>query len=288
MWGNSTQAVSTTGSNDATCPGQQSVSMYQAPADLPNQTADDGHPAAGQKHNRKLILIVAVVVGVTISLILILSLVLWWRYRQQASKPKPRGGIWDDDSPGVQDALTGASGVGELGQMYQHTSPSQAMSFDNPTPFSTYPGHDGSTSPLLRQTHVAADVYHPSMVSSSSGYTMTPSSSHYSASSTSRAPMTVLSPAQRKAIEARGERQTRELVLSVAGSSDNLSSVYSQLPSGAAPPTKAGWYDESSSQPSVIVQHLDGGSGAVQELPPPYIGDPIRQSDREPTDGTLR
>ena len=99
--------------------------------------------------------------------------------------------------------------------------------------------------------------------------------------------MTALSPAQRKAMEARVERQPRELVLTVSGSSHNIASVYSQLPAGAAPPTKTGWYEEQTSQPSVIVQHIDGGTGGVQELPPPYIGNSNQRPDAQ-NEETLR
>ena len=91
--------------------------------------------------------------------------------------------------------------------------------------------------------------------------------------------MMAFSSAQRKAMEARAERQPRELVLTV---SENMSSVYSQeLPAGAAPPTKGGWYEERASEPSVIVQHIDGGTGGVQELPPPYIGNSGQRPDAQ-------
>ena len=52
----------------------------------------------------------------------------------------------------------------------------------------------------------------------------------------------------------------------------------SQLPLGAAPPAAPTKLQEAmmtvDPQPSVIIQHLDGGAGGVQELPPPYIGEP--------------
>ena len=64
---------------------------------------------------------------------------------------------------------------------------------------------------------------------------------------------------------------------SVASSSRG-SPMPSQLPLGAAPPIEPLKHQEAmmsvEPQPSVIIQHLDGGAGDVQELPPPYIGEP--------------
>ncbi|KAK7679061.1 hypothetical protein QCA50_018005 [Cerrena zonata] len=283
MWGNSTQAVSTTGSKDVICPGQPSISEFQTPPDQPNNSQPNDHKPTNEQghHHTTTIVIIAVVVGVTVPLLIILGLAYWWRRRQtrKARNNQPRDGIWDNGNAGthVQHAVAGATGIGELGEMYQQTSPSLSPGFSSYgplTPTPTYPDHDNSTNPLLRQKYFAAntDPYHSSsVISSSAGYTS--HSSVYSNATSSPVPLGGFSLAQRKAIEAAmGERQPRELVLSVSGPSDNPSSVYSQIPSGAAQPTKAGWHDEANPQPSVIVQHLDGGSGAVQEVPPPYIG----------------
>ena len=208
---------------------------------------------------------------------------LWWRSRRQTQKNQPSRGIWEDENTGMQQTLTGAAGARDFSQLYQ-PSHSRTLSYDTATPYaySTYLGQESSANPLLPQMHSTSNVpstSYPSATSSSTGDRIASSSSDYSTTTSSGAPITALSSAQRKAVEARAERQPRELVLTV---SENMSSVYSQeLPASAAPATKGGWYEERASQPTVIVQHVDGGTGDVQELPPPYIGNSGQHPDTQ-------
>ncbi|KAK7679060.1 hypothetical protein QCA50_018004 [Cerrena zonata] len=218
IWGNSTQAVTTTGSSDPTCSGQESVSTFQTPPNQPNNNNqpnnDGGKSTDGPKHSRSTVAI-GVVVGVTVPLLIILGLVYWRRHRRQAQKNQPRVGIWDDDDTGAhaQDALIGATGVGELGEMQQHTSPSHSYNISSseyPTPYPTHTNRhaDSSTTPLLRQTYFIAnpDNYRSSILSSSAGNTSLSSDS--SNATSSRVPLTALSPALKEGYRSRWREST--------------------------------------------------------------------------------
>lgn len=200
-------------------------------------------------------------------MLVIASAAFWWWRRRKLRNDHSRG-IWDGQDTVVRawDAPASTPGSGQT-EMREATSPPFSHSASSKS-FTSYPGNlpsGGYTVPLLQ---LSSSGRSPS--ESTSG---APTSGDYSnvvvssLGSPSTTPELQLTPAQRKALEARGERFS---ALRPQGSSTSLR----HLPPGASPAVTPGMNLGSLDpdvQPDIIIQHRDGGSGVVQELPPPYI-----------------
>ena len=186
-------------------------------------------------------------------------------------------GIWDGQDTVVRawDAPPSASGSGQT-EMREATSPPFSHSPSSKS-LTSSPGTvptGGFTVPLLQSSSGRSPSdYYPGSGSSAGG----PASGDFSnvnVSSLGGAASSVadLTPAQRKAIEARGERFSS---LHPQGSSTSLrhqAASGSHLPPGASPAVTPGYGSlDPDVRPDIIIQHRDGGSGVVQELPTPYI-----------------
>lgn len=205
------------------------------------------------------------IVGVVALVCLLTALGLWyWRRRRTQSK-----GVWDN-----QDILGNAwespsTSAAERHPMYQTSSMPSSV-------------------PLLGEPNFAgtsSDIFSPTISPFVTGMSGSPSSSN------PNIPIIVTtsdsSPSRSKMVEAQNEQNMHRHPSSA--SSSQLPSSSSQIPSESVPPSTPGAYDqppESDVRPSVIIQHLDGGSGGVQELPPPYMD--RSNSDSSPTEGPVR
>ncbi|KAK7679062.1 hypothetical protein QCA50_018006 [Cerrena zonata] len=245
-WGISTGSVDTTGSDSTVCPGASIVQSKSQPSQ--SATPNDDPPS-----HVNIGLIVGIVVGVTVLMCFILALSFWHWHRRRESNDTQRG-VWD-----TRDVLAHAWDPPSPPSAERHPTMYEGSSLPSSVPLLTRSIYTAGTS----------DVFSP--MSLISGSTSGPSSSNLGittvASSTS---------SRARALESQGIRQNWHSPGSFASSSQG-SLTLSQLPPGAAAPlTSMKHYKavESDTGPSVIIQHLDGGSGGVQELPPPYIGQP--------------
>ena len=223
------------------------------------------------------------------ALFIFLASLLWWRYHQRSRRRQlqasSRGDI-DKDTPSK--AAEGTN-IGGFNRSHERPPPSHPRTLPwnapIPTPYTKHSAYDGSTSPLLSRAYRDPDtpkttntpnMHHPSSSSSSMGYAIPSSSSEYSTATSSRGPA-IQFPSMPNVIEL-PEKRPPEVILTVSGSYSNFPSVY-QLPAGAAPPTKTGWYEDQIPGPSTVTQPVVRQADNTQELPPPYIGGSNRLLD---------
>ena len=295
VWGISTPIVPKIGSVNNVCPVQPSLSTSESPTSSissesptssgPNNDHNDhnGKPpqgnAGGQKNNHETIIIIATIVGVVVILLIILGILLWWRSRQPTQKLRRNGRI--SESPVLRDVPTRRN-VGEFGEVYERSPPSRSriLPWDAPTSYSSYPSSGDSASPLLRnsvQVMNTSNMHHLPSPPSSATYTTTPSSFDFSDPTPSRIPLVSQSSSHGIGIDI-PEKKTGELVLTMSGSFVHPSSNFSQLPAGAAPPTRTTKQYGESSRSNPVVRQIDPTSNS-QELPPPYLAGPSNQSN---------
>lgn len=242
MWGVSTRDVSTFGSNDTSCPGSSIVQSKSQPSTAPDSPT---HINIG--------LIVGITVGVTVFMCIILVISFWYWHRRRGMN-EARTGVWD-----TRDILANAwdppsPPSTERHPMSERSPPQSSAPFFSP---STYTG-------------VSSDVFSPlSLISDISGPASSSTPNLTTVASTSD-----LSSSRIRTAGPQNLRPNWHRYGSSASSSQG-SLTLSQLPLGAAPSLASRKHEKalgSDAHPSVIIQHLDGGTGGVQELPPPYIG----------------
>ncbi|KAI0075009.1 hypothetical protein K474DRAFT_1459379 [Panus rudis PR-1116 ss-1] len=281
QWGIATKTIHTFGSTDYDCPGLESNSKTKA--EVQQQAADAAAQLEAQRRQRRTRLILGIVLGITLPLIAIAAVVYWW-WRRRKFLTDPSRGIYDGQDANVRawnptppppDPASGFVGYGgaEMREGVPHpisTTPSSKSLSSYPTNL----GGGGYTVPLMSHAYsqsAPSDVYTPTG-STSGAVTMSGdySTSQWMSAGGSGSPGGALSPemspARRKAIEARAERVSSYPSTSLAGSSS------SPLPPGASPASNPSFHSyDPEVRPDIIIQHRDGGSGVVQELPPPYV-----------------
>lgn len=190
-------------------------------------------------------------------------------------------GIWDgqDINPRAFDPPTILTAEDQVEEMREvGCLESNSLSDSKLSPYGSSNTH--SSLPLLhsRSHSTSEPPLTPTTVSAEAGSTSLTSRPSYTSSAGQSAARNA---EQRKAHEARLESQRRKP--SYQGSNPSLRSQrnYPGLPPGALPPLTPGssgvaQHAISSTldpdvQPDIIIQHRDGGSGVVQELPPPYV-----------------
>ncbi|KAK7679058.1 hypothetical protein QCA50_018002 [Cerrena zonata] len=273
QWGISTSPITPFGSTNVDCIGL--VANSKTTAEVQKQEADAAQQLADEKRHHRTTTILGAILGTLIPLLVIASAVFWWWRRRKLQNDHSRG-IWDGQDTVVRawDAPAPSPGSGQT-EMREATSPPFSSSPSSKS-LTSYPGtmpSGGHTVPLLQQSSSGRS---PSDYWAGTSST-SPSSADYSnanASSLGPPPTADLTPAQRKAFEARGERFAALNPQGSSASLRHLASSSSQLPPGASPAVPPGMNMGSLDpdvQPDIIIQHRDGGSGVVQELPPPYI-----------------
>lgn len=185
--------------------------------------------------------------GIVGLLALITAIALWFWHKRQNNKKS----VWN-----TQDIMVSAwdpsPSPSESHAMYETSSmPSSLPLLGSPN----YPGTSSdilSPTPFLSSPNDSASSSHANLPT-----IVTPSDSV---------------PRNSKAAEI---RRREDMIMSrhaSTTSSSPLASPTSQYQTGASSSDGDGMYHQTlEARPSVIIQHLDGGSGGVQELPPPYM-----------------
>lgn len=294
-WGVSSNAVHTQGSTNSTCVGL--VTSSKTSAEIAAEEAAREAAAKADAARRRKNLILGIVLGITIPILVIaIAAAAWWRRRKLLSD-RDRG-IWDGQDTiarsfnppvviGVEDHLNEMREVGSIG--------SPSVSDSKLSPYGSTNVH--SSLPLLH-----SDPLTPTTQEGGGSTTLSSRPSLSSASALASVGGTSSrngEPTQaqtRKALEARTESARQRGKPSHQTSNPSLRSLpnapqrnYPGLPPGALPPLTPGGLSprgmtlsplDPDVQPDIIIQHRDGGSGVVQELPPPYA-DRQQRRDRD-------
>lgn len=260
QWGVSSGAVHTTGSSDVDCVGR--VSSSSTTAEIQKEAQERAQAAADAAHRRTLHLALGLALGIGIPLALGVALLLYYRFRPRRSAHDQRG-IWDgqDAEPRPWHA------DGEQTEMREVDAASQFVS----TPRSNKSGYmapdSPSATPFMQVTPIPP-IYFDRELEQAGGSGGSASGSGSRSSQTQPSPTVsgVDSAHARKYREARQERPN------TGGSSSRGSQPASPRPVrlNTLPPPLLGASLDPDSQPDIIIQHRDGGSGIVHELPPPY------------------
>ncbi|GJE93630.1 hypothetical protein PsYK624_097900 [Phanerochaete sordida] len=254
QWGVSSSTIHTKGSTDVDCVGLVSSSKTTAEIQQESQAAVQAASDAAHQHTIHLIL--GLVLGLGIPAILGLALLLYFRYRPRKTANDQRG-IWDDQD--AQPRPWHASG--EQTEMREVDAASQYASTPR-TGKSGYAPDSPSATPFMQVTPIPPVYFDRELEATASG-----SGSRSSQGQSTPAMSVTESGRARKHREALQDRPQS------AGSSSRGPQPASPRPirMGTLPPPLLGAALDPEDQPDIIIQHRDGGSGVVQELPPPYV-----------------
>lgn len=270
--------------NDISCVGLLATSKTSAEIAAEKADRDAADKAAAARRRKNLT--VQVVLGITLPIIAIgIAAAAWWR-RQKILNDRDIG-IWDGqdvnvrsyhDQPPVE-AANRTNQMGEVGLFESASLPDSKLSRYRMS-------QNQSDLPLLQDEPLSAIPQ--------AGSSFSTSSPSYSSSAGLLPHPRTSDPSNMhpKALEARNRQHgNTSLQSSSSQSFPNTPQPNNRvLPSGALPPLTPGLSPDRMGvvpldpdvQPDIIIQHRDGGgSGVVQELPPPYV-DPDQRRQLDP------
>lgn len=259
QWGISSNTVYTTGSANTTCVGLVSSTKTQAQIQQEAQARAQTAAEASRQHTLRLIL--GLTLGLGIPAVLSLALLLYFHYRPRKN-PHEQGGIWDD-----QDAAPRPWRLpsGDDTEMREVDAASQYVS----TPQSHKSGYVGPDSPSatpLMQVTPLPPVYFEREIAQAGTSTSAASAASGTATGSSGSQST---PTTSAPDSARTRKYREALRDPQHGARPKLASPRPVRMNPLPPPLLGAGLDPDT-QPDIIIQHRDGGSGIVQELPPPY------------------
>lgn len=220
-----------------------------------------------------------IVLGIVPAVIFILALLainFWWRRHRRRQRIEPQQqGTWDSQAE-PQDYTVSQYPLPNA-ERGRDVAAASATPYLRPSKVPLTPTSDPESmtaigSPVSFEGHQTGDIHYPSHVGTASPSAYDSHSNLHFAGGTSEDehfPLRTTS----KSFEGRSEISSSPPTAATSRSG-YLSPYPSRLPSGASPPVTPGLglqTFEPSIRPSIVIQHVDGGSGEVQEIPPPYV-----------------
>lgn len=269
QWGVSSNTVRTTGSSDTTCVGL--VSSSQTTAQIQQEAQARAQAAAKASRQHTLHLALGLALGLGVPAVLGIAL-LFYFYCRPRKNPHEQRGIWDDEDaeprpwhpPGDQAEMREADAASQ----YVSTPRSNKSGFAAPD--------SPSATPFMQVTPIPPVYFDRELEQAG----VSVASASASRSSQSQSEPSTSAPDSAKARKYREALQDRQ---HAPDSSSRGPQLVSPRPirMNTLPPPLLGAELDPEAQPDIIIQHRDGGSGIVQELPPPYAD---RSATRVPTD----
>ena len=264
QWGISSNIISTKGSTNYACVGL--VSSSKTSAQIQQEAQDRANAAAKAAHDRHVHTVLGVTLGVGIPAVLAIAALIYWCRRRGPRKAASIQGIWDDQDTLPRawqpptDAQQDTTEMREVDAASQYVSSTRSKTSGLGAP-------DSPTSmPLMQVTPIPPVYFDREIEAAARGHGS-------SASNTSNA-ASASSPGSSSGDYFSQPRPTG----ASSDSTDSARTRKTRQPAsprpqrlGALPSSLVNIPLDPDTQPDIIIQHRDGGSGIVQELPPPYV-----------------
>ncbi|KAK7679063.1 hypothetical protein QCA50_018007 [Cerrena zonata] len=270
-WGMSTKPVFTFGSSNTTCPGLETSQSNSSPA----------------KSNNRVLKIVLGIIPAAIFILTFLAIGFWWRRHRRRQRIEQPQGTWDPQLDQNQDYTVSpyvANRPHVEREMETNGATATPYLRKSPLPRSTATYSETMTaidSPESNEEQQTGGAYYASYTGTSPPSAAGSHSNIYFTGGTSDEEHYPLQRAS-KSLGGHSELSSSPHVVEPFQPGYLSPSLY--LPPGASPPVTPGLDPNAiapSRNPSIIIQHVDGGSGGVQEIPPPYADRSTSATDVE-------